>query len=157
MNGKETNHKRITTGVPQESILGPFLFLLYIKNLDSFSGNSKVSMFADDTTMFSAKYNVSFTMQPGIDLISDWMTNNKLTINFDKCEVMCFGSRNPPLLKVKDTPIQFKISCKNFGLHVDKWLRFNQHIEHLVKKQQILSTNLKNTIHVATKLPADVS
>ena len=80
INGKETNQKRVTTHVPQGSILGPFLFLLYINNLDSFSGNSKVYMFADDTTIFNAKKNVSFTMQPEIDLMSDWMTSNKLTI-----------------------------------------------------------------------------
>ena len=104
-NGNETNQKRITTGVPQEAILETFLFLLYINNLDSFSGNSKVSMFADDTTIFNAKRNVSFTMQPEIHSISDWMTNNNLTIKIDKCEVMCFESGNPPPLKVKDTPI----------------------------------------------------
>ena len=134
MNGKETNQKRITTGVPQGSILGPFLFLLYINNLDSSSGISKMSMFADDTTIFNAKKNVSFTMLTEIDLISGWMTSNELTINIDKCEVMCFGSGNPPPLKVKDTPMQCKISCKYLGLNVDKWLRFNQHIEYLVKK-----------------------
>ena len=100
MNGKETTQKRITTGVPQGSILGPFLFLLYINNLDSSGGNSKMSMFADDTTIFNAKKNVSSTMQPEMDLISDWMTSNKLTINIDKCEVMCFGSGNPPPLKI---------------------------------------------------------
>ena len=134
MNGKETNQKRITTGVPQGSILGPFLFLLYINNLDSSGGKSKKSVFADDTTIFNAKKNVRFTMQPEMDLISDWMTSNKLTINTDKCEVMCFGSGNPPPLKIKDTPIQCKISSKYLGLHVDKWLQFNQHIEYLVKK-----------------------
>ena len=143
MNGKETNQKQITTTVPQGSILGPFLFLLYINNLDSCSGNSKVSMFADDTTIFNAKKNVSFTMQPEIDLIADWMTSNKLTINIDKCDVMCFGSGNPPPLKVKDTPIQCKTSCEYLGLHVVKWLWFNQHIEYLVKEiGQILWTNL---------------
>ena len=73
-------------------------------------------------------------MQPEIDLISDWMTSNKLTINFDKSEVMCSVSGNPPLPKVKDTPIQCKISCKYLGLHVHKWLRFNHHIEYLVRK-----------------------
>ena len=122
MNGEETNQKRITTGVPQGSILGSFIFLLYINNLDTSSRNSKVSMFADDTTIFNAKKNVSFTMQPETDLISDWMTNNKLTINTNKCEVMCFGSGNPAPLKIKDTPIQCKINCKYLGLHVDKWL-----------------------------------
>ena len=143
MNGKETNQKRITTGVPQGSILGPVLFLLYINNLDSSGGNSKMYMFADDTTIFNAKKNVSFTMQPEMDLISNWMTSNKLTINIDKCEVMCFGSGNPPPLKIKDTPIRCKISYKYLGLHVDKRLRFNQHIEYLVKKiEQILWTNL---------------
>ena len=44
MNGKETNQKRITTGVPQRSILGPFLFQLYTNNLDSSIGNSKMSV-----------------------------------------------------------------------------------------------------------------
>ena len=71
-----------------------------------------MSMFADDTTIFNAKKNVSFTMQPEIDLISHWMTSNRLTINIDKNEVMCFGSGNPTPLKIKDTPIQCKISCK---------------------------------------------
>ena len=55
MNGKVTNKNRITTGFPQGSILGLFLFLPYINNLDSSSGNSKVSMFADDTTINNAK------------------------------------------------------------------------------------------------------
>ena len=52
MNGKETSktdHNRCFTRIL------PFLFLLYIKNLDSSSGNSKVSMFADDTTILKAK------------------------------------------------------------------------------------------------------
>ena len=71
MIGKETNQERITTGVPQGSILGLFFFLRYINNLDSSRGKSKLSMFADD--IFNAKKNVSFTKQPEIHLTSDWL------------------------------------------------------------------------------------
>ena len=71
-------------------------------------------MFADDT-IFNAKKNESFTMQPAIVSISDWMTSNKLTINIGKCEKMCFGSGNPHPLKIR--PIRCKIYCKYFGLH----------------------------------------
>ena len=125
MNGEETSQDRITTGVPQGSILGLF-------RLDSSSANSKVSMFADDTTIFKAKKKESFTLPPEKDLISDWTTSNKLTINFDKCEVMCLGSGNPPPLRVKDTPFHCKMSFKFLGMRVDKWLRFNQQFEFLV-------------------------
>ena len=58
-------------------------------------------MFANDTTIPNAKKD-SFTMHPEIDLISDWMTSNKLTINIDKWEVMFFGSGNQLPLKVND-------------------------------------------------------
>ena len=63
-------------------------------------------MFAEDTTILKAKKKEMFTMQPKIDLISDWMTSNKLTISIDKSEIVCFESGNSPPLKVKDTPIQ---------------------------------------------------
>ena len=51
-------------------------------------------------------------MQPEIDSIADWMTNNELTINIDKCVVVCFGSGNTPSLKVKDTQTNVKYLVK---------------------------------------------
>ena len=55
MNGRETNQKRITKNVRQGSTLGPFHILLYFNKLDSSSGSSQVSMFADDSIVFDAK------------------------------------------------------------------------------------------------------
>ena len=90
-------------------------------------------------------------------LISDWLTSNKLTINIDKWEVMYFGSGNPPPLKIKDTPIQCKLSCKYLCLHVEKMASVQSAYWISGKKiEHILWTNLKNSTHVPTKLPTDV-
>ena len=130
-NKSKTNHDQCFTRI---HLRGLFLFILYIKNLESSSGNSKVSLFVIDTTTIKAKKKESSKIQRKIDLISDWMTSNKLTINIDKCEIVGFGSGKPPPLNIKDTQIHYRISCKYLGMHVDKWLRFNQHIEFLVKQ-----------------------
>ena len=134
LNGTCTSKKQILTGVPQGSILGPFLFLLYINDLDENSGDSNVTMFADDTTLINAGKSKNFSVQEDIDKITSWLIENKLTINVDKCEVMFFGSGNPQLLKIDENNQQFKSCCKYLGLYVDKWLRFNQHIDYIVKK-----------------------
>ena len=60
LNGTCTSKKQILTGVPQGSILGPFLFLLYINDLDKNSGDSNVTMFADDTTLINAGKSKNF-------------------------------------------------------------------------------------------------
>ena len=104
-----------------------------MNDLDSSSGDRKVAVFADGTTLINAGLPSAFSMKKDIDAVSDWLAANKLIIIADKCEMMFFGSRNPQPLKMNDTSLKLKRSCKYLGVHLDKWLRFNQQIDYVVK------------------------
>ena len=101
LNGTRTDKKQILTGVPQGSILGPLLLLLYINDLDMNSGDSNVTMFADDTTLISSGKTRHFSIQD-VNKILNWLIKNKLTINVDKCEVIFLGSGYPQMLGIHE-------------------------------------------------------
>ena len=96
VNGVYSNKDFITCGVPQGSILGPVLFLLYINDLPKCLDHSIARLFADDTNMTFAGCNIkSIQEQMTSDLnnIFQWLCSNKLTLNVLKTDFMLIGSR----------------------------------------------------------------
>ena len=83
---------RVTTGVPQGSVLISFLFLIYYNDLPDCPGNNtQIAMFADDTSLAKAGICKDSHLQEDIDEMAVWLTSNRLTVNAPKCEVMNFG------------------------------------------------------------------
>ena len=83
-------------GVPQGSILGPILFVLYINDLPECLLKSSVSMYADDTVIYFTGPTSTIilqTLQEDINNISKWLINNKLILNHSKTKWMLFGTR----------------------------------------------------------------
>ena len=83
----------MTCGVPQGSILGPLLFILYINDLHNTLSYSKCFHFADDTSLIVK--NNSFkklvqTANKDLQSISEWLRSNKLSLNVDKSELLIF-------------------------------------------------------------------
>ena len=95
INGSSSTWRDVTSGVPQGSVLGPILFIIYINDLD-LGLISKISKFADDTKVGINANNETAVKQLQEDLnrIGEWSQKWQMPFNLDKCKVMHVGQRN---------------------------------------------------------------
>ena len=87
--------KGITCGVPQGSILGPLLFLLYITNMSA-AVKCKLLLYADDSVLLaSGKYiiEIEATLSSELKSVNDWFIDNKLSLHLGKTQPIVFGTR----------------------------------------------------------------
>ena len=88
--GSQSNWSPVKSGVPQGTILGPILFLIYINDLPS-EIQSSIKLFADDTKIYRKlvdKVTDTSILQSDLDRMRNWTENWQLNLNFEKCEVM---------------------------------------------------------------------
>ena len=126
LNNYKSNLKNVTCGVPQGSILGPLLFLVYVNDLSTIIKHSKVLLYADDTVLYRQ---------------INWCRVNKLTINTSKTKAMYFPSisnyHTQPTLKLNGIELQTVKSYKYLGVEVDSELTSKAQLANTYKKQQI--------------------
>ena len=144
INGTFSSILPITCGVPQGSILGPLLFLIYIDYINQCSKLLKFVLFADDTNVFMSSPNF-FTLIESLNkeltLLSDWFKSNKLSLNLAKTTYLIFGKRkinanyNPNLSVILDGAyISLATSAKFLGITIDSQLNWKFHINKLILK-----------------------
>ena len=83
-------------GVPQGSVLGPLLFLIYINDLPLSTKKMSAILFADDTTLFASNSNLnnlSRNISEDLQLVSEWLITNCLTLNIAKTYYIIFSTR----------------------------------------------------------------
>ena len=96
VNGLSSVKNRIVCGVPQGSLLGPLLFLIYITDLPNCLDHSIGRSFADDTNLTFSAVDLSILqteMSNDLNRIFNWLGSNKLTLNILKTDFMVIGSR----------------------------------------------------------------
>ena len=140
MNGIISNENTFNISVPQGSILGPVLFLIHINHLPAFSTLLDCQMFADDTVVSYSGSDISevtATVTSELDKLSNWMCENKLTLNPSKTEMLLVSNRihdqNNLSISFCNENISFSPSCKYLGVYLDHKLNFKVHIEHVTK------------------------
>jgi hypothetical protein len=131
----------INCGVPQGSILGPILFLLYINDIYKCSSLLKLILFADDTTLSFKHKNIdelTKILNVEINKISEWMRVNKLSINISKTFYILFRPSlklsNNIKLAIDGCEIHKVSHLKFLGIFIDDKLSWKIHIKHLESK-----------------------
>ena len=120
INKNESKTGSILYGVPQGSILGPLLFLIFINDLPLFIGDSirSVDLYADDTTLYDIRLDndtLEKILQHSLNLLKMWCLENGMKINIDKTKLMLISRRQKRKCK-KDNKLA--IVCDNFNLHL---------------------------------------
>ena len=136
VNGACSSWNSIVCGVPQGSILGPLLFLIYINDLPLVCKCLDVILFADDTNLTAINKDDN-SVQGDLQNINNWLIANKLILNMDKTVQMNIRNKNSAsksVFKFDDVFIEVRNLCKYLGIYVDSKLSFQSHIEYIKKR-----------------------
>ena len=131
-NNRTSQPVHMLSGIPQVSVLGPFLYTLYTADIPQ-SPNTALSTFADDTAILSNHSNpitASTNLQTHLQSIEKWTRKWKIKINEEKSKHVTFSLRrgNCPQLIFNQTNIPQADAVKYLGLHLDRRLTWNRHI-----------------------------
>ncbi len=140
--GFDSSTQSIKHGVPQGSVLGPLLFLIYINDLHQAISHSKVYHFADDTNLLKtcrSPKQLQKHLNIDLKLLYKWLLANKISLNCAKTELIIFhkpGVKIPFNFKIKMHGHKLQISdyIKYLGIYLDSTLSGNHHCEILSKK-----------------------
>ena len=160
LQGINSSTLRIEYGVPQGSVLGPLLFLLYINDLTN-SINTTPRLFADDTCIIANAPSATVleqTLNREMTNLSMWINANKLTVNPSKSYALIISPNakiDPPILNISynHSPVKVVNSVKYLGIVLDNKLQFKQHIALLESK---LSRSLGFLFKTKSFLPKDI-
>ena len=140
-NGSQSSQQLIKCGVPQGSILGPLLFLVYINDLCIVCKSTEPVLLADDTNLFSSGSNAR-SLQDGVNndlaIIAEWLKVNKLSLNIKKTHFMCFSAKNKPSpcisLQIDGEALAEVNKSKFLGVIIDNKLSWKDHISLVCRK-----------------------
>ena len=140
INGIASTTLHTTHGVPQGSVLGPKLFILYINDVCNILPTLNCVLFADDTSLHSSGKNLNqliLNIEHELEILKTWFDINKLSLNISKTNYMIFGNRQIPeqiKLKINNTEINQVKHTKFLGITIDHALDWKEHVKNTKAK-----------------------
>ena len=147
VNEAVSNWADVLSGVPQGSVLGPLLFIIFISEIPSLINNF-VSLFADDTKLYGIP---GSELQNDLTKVVNWTKEMQMTLNSDKCKTMHLGKTNEQFQYIMEDNEKNRRNLKttevekDLGVHIDSNLGFTEHITNQVNKANGVLGALKHT------------
>ena len=149
----------VHSGVPQGSIIGPILFVLFINDLaQGIDENSNIALYADDTKLWrsiKSEYD-NDQLQKDILYLHNWSIINKMNFNLKKCKVVPIKSKPSPLAmlpfvayhyRLAENLLSYADSEKDLGININANFSFNEHCDLILSKANQKYGMLKRTCH----------
>ena len=152
VDGAASDWVKVTSGVPQGSILGPALFLIFINDLPNVLTSCKPLLFADDAKIFSSNIQSvkdCTRIQNDLNSLSDWCVDNKLDLNVLKCKILCITRSHSPVYFnycIKGEPIERVTEMKDLGIIIENTLSWNNHVNKTIAKANRVLGLIKRTV-----------
>lgn len=166
--GAESGLLQVSRGVPQGSVLGPLLFLIYMNDISSLQLKAELFLFADDTVLLFSSDSIENNCDMAeIDLMSvqRYFSANGLNLNADKTKMMHFmtnrkqeSNSHRRILQISEKPIETVSKFKYLGLLLDSHLTWNEHVDYVIDKirpivailyrtKQLIPVNVRRMIY----------
>jgi hypothetical protein len=142
-NKQYSDVKYIDIGVPQGTVLGPTLFLLYVNDINNYLDSATCNLYADDVLLYVSGQNINEInekLQVSVNKVKEWYDNNILVVNASKSNTLLVATRQKEVHVNGEVSIHFGNdrldnvdSCKYLGVEIDKNINWSSHIDNLCK------------------------
>lgn len=140
LNGANSDIQMVSYGVPQGSVLGPKLFILFINDICDVLQNVNCVLFADDTSLYASGPELEQLLnavENDLKILKKWFDINQLSLNINKTNFILFGNKKikiPIKLSIDDRAIEQVNQTKFLGVIIDDKLNWKAHIDNLKRK-----------------------
>ena len=141
INGAYSAELTTNISIPQGSVLGPLLYLVYVDEIQNLSQNFIVTSFADDCTLSfidNSINNLVTTCNHDLNIFKSWSNANRLTINIEKTNCILISNilDSVPIgsIKLDNFELDFILDTKYLGVIIDNQLKFDKHVNYICGK-----------------------